>query len=376
MQPKQISYGRVWEDRRPGRSKPWQAIPNDPVTGKPVRPSKTFASEAEANAWLGARRVELSAIYRDAGVPVARSTQTFAELAALYLSSYCTLRGASRRAAEWHTRQLVAEFGDQPQVRIDRAAVKRYRAALATQPSSTGRPLSVGAQCDRLHALEKILEVAVDEQSRTDNPASGLRAVERNRARRTGKHVYSDDEVALLVKVIPEWAAPAVLLGRYAGLRPGEVAGLCWEQLDLTPNALGMGRVLVDRQWDRTTRKVKHETKGRVSRSLPLIPALVEALAELPRVDARVITYLGTPASTDRLSEAFNGAVEDAGIVAAPGTQATPHGLRASFAEAMRRADFPDWARMAGLRHAPAGTLGSYERYPRADELDPWFAKL
>jgi integrase len=98
---------------------------------------------------------------------------------------------------------------------------------------------------------------------RPDNPTSAIRVPRRPRMR---CRALEDHEAAVLAAVArrrEDRPGAAVLLGLYAGLRRAEIAGIRWRQIEPSGWLTLVG-------------------KGDVTRSIPLHPVILEALAALP----------------------------------------------------------------------------------------------
>jgi integrase len=105
--------------------------------------------------------------------------------------------------------------------------------------------------------LSGTLNFAVRRGLTTTNPVALLTSDERPaKNERREKHVWSDEEIAALIRAAAEIAgepearydyAPLIRTALYTGLRQGELLGLQWRDLDLDEGVL-----YVRRQWTRS----------------------------------------------------------------------------------------------------------------------------
>lgn len=135
----------------------------------------------------------------------------------------------------------------------------------ADQPASDSERQKAGA------VLRKALNFAVDHGRLTVSPMSRVRLVTPKRAE---KQTLTPDELRTLVRV-----ADVLLCGWWvrlwadAGLRPGEMLGLLWDDIDLTT-----GQVHVRRSLDEKTHRLKEPKTRRSRRTIDLAPSTVGSL--------------------------------------------------------------------------------------------------
>jgi integrase len=125
--------------------------------------------------------------------------------------------------------------------------------------------------------------VKVGADGLTASPFRSVRMADRGEGRR---RIYplTEAEVGRLVGLASgdTWGAqvygPMVLMAAWTGLRPGELFGLEWRDVDWERST-----VHVRRQWNSRARELT-ATKGKHDRTVPLAPQVVEALRQVPRV--------------------------------------------------------------------------------------------
>ena len=216
---------------------------------------------------------------------VAPTRQTFAELAEQWLESKRHLRPWTRknyRAAL--DLVLLPRFGNTRLVAITPEHVAVLIRELERQGPS-GKPLSSSMIENYLRPLAGTLAFAIRRGLIATNPCSLLTRDERpRRSEREQDHVWSDEEIAALIKAAERLArqpasrydyAPLLRTALYTGLRLGELLGLQWQDLDLHEGVLH-----VRRQYTRLGEYAPPKTKAALRR-IPLSDEMVRHLAAL-----------------------------------------------------------------------------------------------
>jgi integrase len=167
---------------------------------------------------------------------------------------------------------LLEEFGaETPAEAIDPDRIDTYKERLIAEGKLSNRTI-----VRHLTVLHGIFKRAKRVYKLRDNPATAD-LVERPTVVYTGEfHTLDGNEVERLV-VAGECLRDAVMyrVAVGTGLRTGELLALHWDDVDF----LG-GLVHVKRTWD-YKRKREKMPKGKRVRSVPMMPAVVDALAEL-----------------------------------------------------------------------------------------------
>lgn len=167
---------------------------------------------------------------------------------------------------------LDERWGAEPIGAINRQDIRRWAGELR----ATGMSGQTVKRC--VHLLSASLAAAVDAEVIEVNPAARLKVDV------TGGVVHerylSRDEYPLLLAQMPTERDRLILdLLVYTGMRWGEMAGLHTARIDLDG-----GRVRVAESWDERSGLMKGTPKGKRPRVVPLLPDLVERLAEVPHV--------------------------------------------------------------------------------------------
>lgn len=250
------------------------------MIGKPrgknkARPVYVYDASRKAKVYVGSRvkladareleRVEAQRRARRDGRAPAR-VPTVAAWAARWLELYPRPEATTNLLNEQQIKSFVDEFGDVALDRIPRAQARAWAAAHRHGAKAAGAMLN-----DAIDA----------EQWPGPNPLARLRLPE-PRGRRDIVPL-EENEVHALADLALEVHGPAygqvmraaVLMAAYAGIRPGELFGLEWPDVDLRRLELRVERqVRIDGV---------HRPKTKQARTIALAPQAREALLALPR---------------------------------------------------------------------------------------------
>jgi integrase len=173
-------------------------------------------------------------------------------------------------------REIIPVWKGRPVTEITRRDCRALVQAIADRPA----PI----YANRIVALlSKLFAFAVDEEIITANPATrlpkpGVEAQARPDGEREEKP-YDDDEIraiwAATEQMSASWRA-LYRLGLLAGQRPGEIAGMIWEEID-------------GPWWTIPAARSKNKRAHRVF----LVPAALEELARIPRIDDEAHVFVG-----------------------------------------------------------------------------------
>lgn len=335
------------KDGRPKRV--WRVERLHDTAGDPV----TTITEAKK-----ARRRVLAGL--DEGRIAARNSATFADAFAEHQAA----RDISPRTRD-HERHLV----------------DRHLSGLKERPVQSITPSNVAAVLRGMRdgglspwtrsAVYRLLcgtfGIALRRGTLTRSPMDGLADSERPRQKNAKRIAVLDPESMerlIAAGSTERWRA-AIALAGIAGLRLGEVRGLCWEDIDLDANTISIERSLLP---DGTPKATKSEA-GR--RTVPMLPALRRRLVEWkvrsPRTDGYVIcSYDGQPVQERNLRRALTAAKEAAGLDGGE-ERLSWHSLRHSFASTLATdLELPATTLARIVGHADAGfSLRVYARDAR-----------
>lgn len=170
--------------------------------------------------------------------------------------------GPERLVSEIRTEDVI-EFRDallaEPVVRARRPEVSRPRKK--APPPKTMAPQTVDHHLILLGAALRMADKAGDLTRKPEVKLLG----ERNHR---DERLCSDSELAQLLGEAKGELRLAIIIGRYSGMRLGEIVGLRWEQIDMKRGLVTLSA---------------EQTKTREARRVPLGTPAVETLAALPK---------------------------------------------------------------------------------------------
>ncbi len=327
---------------RPARDARWRARYRDPA-GRSR--SQTFNRKLDAERFLNSTGVDI-----DRGDFIDPRTQrsTFGERAELWWDSAVHLKPSTVRGYRPARDRLVAEFGDWPVAKIDRAEVKGFVARLSREGLS-GKTIR-----NNVLVLALILTEAVEGRVLRENPARGVKIP---KAPAPDPRFLTAEQVAALVNATRPDYRFLVLFLAYTGLRSSEACGLRIRNLDVI-----RGRVRVVETLMQIEGKIIVGTpKNYKGRTVPLPEFLRD---EAARYLAARSAKLGCVLDPDEL-------------VFPPIRNARQSGRKAEFLvsqsvrqailkPALAHAGLPGDVRVHDLRHTAASLLIQLGAHPRA----------
>lgn len=272
----------------------WRGRVRDPRTGKQVAPSTVIGGPKSYKTEREAERAEDQA--RDVLVDMAERGVTVAEWRETWTTDPLWARDAestNKHNAE-RTRKFAERYGDRPLRAIDALVVAEWLkggqnlgsvAALRTMFNDARRP-HAGMLIDR-------------------NPFAGL-GLRQSRGR---KHIQppAPGEVARLIaaadELTPSSFAAYLFCACYSAMRPGELDGLMWDDLDFTP---GKESIRIERQWNVKAGKFtlpKHGSSGVIA----MVDPLRDRLLTLPRSGRKVPIEKPFPRESEFVFETIRG---------------------------------------------------------------------
>jgi integrase len=218
-----------------------------------TRPTKTAAKELEAKALL------------ERHLP--GSDLTVEQFAATWLERYPRPKVSTMEHYRQQIRGFVEVHGHRKLSALSRTEMRVW----AVQNQSLAR------------VAQTMLGDAFRDGLMPSNPLAGLRLPE-SRGRRDRPRL-TEDQVARLVEIAGEVHGeygqrvygPMIRVAAYTGLRPGEMHGLRWTDIDLQAETIH-----VQRQYSPKARAFTTPKNGR-SRLIQITPPAAEALTEIPR---------------------------------------------------------------------------------------------
>ncbi len=227
---------------------------------------------------------------------IARYYRT-AEFVQLRPSTQVTYRGILER--------FRAQHGDKPVALIERRHVKAIRDGKATTPAAAN---------NLLRMLRMLMQFAIDEGYRTDDPTAGIKRV---RITGDGFHTWTEDEIAAFEARFPVGTRErlALALALYTGQRRSDL-------------------VLMGRQHVRGGKLRVCQVKTGMELWIPIHPALAAILADTPANNMTfLMTGLGKPFTAAGFGNWFGDAARSVGL-----KNCSAHGLRKAAARRLAEA--------------------------------------
>jgi integrase len=257
-------------------------VGRDPFSGKRQQKTFTFDLRREAAAELERIRHQ-----RRTGEYVQQSKITVTEMLDKLQPALCIdVEVATARNYADALRPVRVRLGTRPLQSLDEQDIDDFVAWMLTEGrirgGQTGTGLGIRAVSLTLGVLRRVLNEAVRRKMLMRNPAAFTKIPRAARkaaeATREERRPWSTDEVRAFLIGIREYRLFPVLLLSLMGMRPAEVCGLRWSDVDLDAGALVIAntRTLVAGQVIEKTTKSK---AGR--RALPLPAPVVAALRTL-----------------------------------------------------------------------------------------------
>lgn len=340
-----------WVENTGRLAKPVRGVAWNHVLGRKDS-TKAFATVVEADAWWRKREAEIQATYNDAGVDKPRQQRgvpTLAEFGRAYLSSLDLENSTlARNISDLHT-LITRYFGDDMKVSdVTKAHVKDMLL------SERNRGNGPSGRRNKLVALRKVMQGAIDAGYRTDDPTHGIASptVPKKQAR-----ILTTAEIAALQLAMPPWLSVAVLLLSHAGLRISECCGLQRHNVDFDNAQITVQHTLDDRGY------LRPYPKGKIPLPVPMSSTLLKALKDHMTERDNDTGYLlfnerhNVPVRPASLRKYLYRACEDAKI-AKP--RPTPHDLRHTAATLLARAGAQAYDIQAVLRHQNLATSQRY----------------
>ena len=309
--------------------------------------AKHFRRKVDAQGWLDDNTAKL---VTGMWVPPARQKLTVGEWCDLWLDGYATRRPSTVRQARTHVKIIKAGLGDRRLTELKPSEVKSWTVQLQAgyAPSTTYAIY---------RRLAQVLGDAVHDGLIPRSPCSRKTSPGQARQR---PYVATTAQVWALYEAFPDYLAPAVLLGAFAGLRVAEAAALRVSDVDFM-------RGVISPAIQYPAEELKSETS---MTPVPIPDELSLQLAAAVRHSggSTIVTdVFGKPTSPWAIERAIRAARD--GIPGLP-EGFRFHDLRHYFASVLIAAGLDVKVVQARLRHASATTtLNTYgHMFPDKDE--------
>lgn len=249
----------------PTPSGKWRANWRDPE-GK--QRAKVFRTKREATTFLA--QIETQKAQGSYVSPHAGRTR-FGDHAQRWMDTWNTEATTAARDASIMRNHVLPQWGAWPLAKIDHLAVQAWITELCEK-----RSRATVAECYRL--TSSVLKSAVRNRLIPFNPAEEVR-IPKKRTRDTDERIISRAELrSRLLPAVPDFYRGVVATAAGAGLRWGEVAGLCVDALDLEAGTLSVVRTITEVSGHTTFKSFPKSKAGR--RTVPLPSWLTEIIRE------------------------------------------------------------------------------------------------
>lgn len=312
-------------------------LPKDPATG--TRPQIVRGGFTSPEAAYAAREAYLAGERNPA---VLSGTAPRPETVAEYLPRFLALHRCgdnTRRAYRWRMGYVVAGLGDVPLTTLSIGQVQDWLDTLAVAVSpATAR------------AAREFLVLALNRLVRAERLPRNVAALATPPSHtRSLPTILRGNELATFLRALDAESAEQRalwLLALYGQLRAGELAGLCWRDVDTASGAVTVARTRTRGEDHRP--RLGQDAKTPAGRRTVALPAVVVAALKAHRVEQ----------AAHRLSAPIGYDIEDHGLVfpGRRGRVAGSSGMEARLARLCRRAGVPV-VTPHDLRHAGASLL-------------------
>lgn len=243
----------------------WRANWRDPA-GK--QKAKTFRTKREAKAFLAQIETDKT---RGSYVSPHAGKALFGDHAQRWMQSWNTEITTAARDASVMRNHVLPQWSLWPLSKIDQMAVQSWISELGEK-----RSRATVVECHRL--VSAVLRSAVQNQLISLNPADGVR-IPKRRKRDTDERVISREDLRTkLLPAVPDYYRAVVATAAGAGLRWGEVVGLCTDALDLDNGTLTVMRTVVEVSGHTSFKPFPKSSAGR--RTVPLPAWLIQIIRE------------------------------------------------------------------------------------------------
>lgn len=241
----------------------YRAVPWDAIRGR-KGPTRSCETEEEAYAYLKAWEARNDRTADAAGLPPTRRIRRV--LVSDYARTYArTTPGekSTKRDRLAVANRIGEEFAGVHLDELTRHEVVKWDGEIADR-------MAPGTRRKRMSFLKQMCKAAIRDGYMQTNPCDDIPAAPRVAVRHDT--VPSEFEMERIIRWVPAQLKVMVLLAASSGMRAGEVCGLTWRNVDLHN---GLVHIRAVREWDGT---IRHYTKGKTHRTVPLTPRTVAAL--------------------------------------------------------------------------------------------------
>jgi integrase len=205
--------------------------------------------------------------------------------------------------------------------RIGTEALDRYTSQISATPSLTRPDRTLGAGTVNLHLATISAMLRLAERWQVIDRAPVVQAIRH----KPGVIWLTEEQLEALIAAAPtDQLRAMIIVAARAGLRRGELLGLRWRDIQ--------GDLILVSQQITPTGAITSTKSGKV-RPVPLLPAVVDALACLPRVDELVFPHRHGGAQLVRSADKRLAALAKSAKVHCPGWHVLRHTFGAQLAQ-------------------------------------------
>jgi integrase len=268
----------------------WRARPSlgaDPVTGKQVRPTKTFATKGEAQKWVREQHRQWNT-----ATWAPRSERTFDEAADHWLKVRQAdgISPNTLRADRDDLARARRVFGAVPVQKLTAGALVDWA---ATMSGKTGQPLAPGTRRRAIVTLKGVMAHAVRMRWLSFDPSADLESPEQKEiTAAAAEDIWTSQQMTAFLDHVAGHRLGGCFALTMLGLRREEVGGLRWCDIDVDAGALRIRQARIDVNGKDiiTTPKTKRSV-----RELPLPPRELAMLKAMKLVHKTERLAVGWP---------------------------------------------------------------------------------
>ncbi|AFA74236.1 integrase family protein [Gordonia polyisoprenivorans VH2] len=306
-QPQQRKRGQRADDsiKRLPNGKGWRARPTlgtDPVTGKQVRPTKVFATKAEAQTWVREQRQQW-----DTRTWAAKSERTFDDAADHWLKVRAaddSTRENTIRADRESLAYARRAFGSVTVQKLTPEVLIDWSLNMTTKPGTNkdgtlrpGRPLAASTKRRAIVTVKAVMGHALRMRWVSFDPTQHLDAPAQKVIVAVAEgEIWTPEQMTTFLDSVADHRLAGCFALTLLGLRREEVGGLRWCDLDLDAGELRIRRARVDVNGREVTGDPKN---ARSVRDLPIPPRELAMLKAMRTARLREGMAVGRPLADD-----------------------------------------------------------------------------
>ncbi|MGW0037487.1 tyrosine-type recombinase/integrase [Gordonia sp. NPDC003376] len=279
----------------------WRARPTlgtDPVTGKQVRPYKTFSTKGAAREWITDQRKQW-----DARTWAAKSERTFDDVADHWLKVREADDGTRENTVRADRESLAyarRAFGSVSVQKLTPEVLIDWSLNLTTKPTTNkdgtpkpGRPLAASTKRRAIVTVKAVMAHAVRMRWVSYDPTTNIDAPAQKVIVAVAEgEIWTPDQMTTFLDSIADHRLAGCFALTLLGLRREEVGGLRWSDLDLDKGELRIRQARVDVNGHDVVGDPKN---ARSVRDLPIPPRELAMLKAMRTAHLRERMAVGRP---------------------------------------------------------------------------------